>query len=304
MLQLGLCCLNTVLRKKGIFCSRTLQRASFTVAKAKEKALANLHDAETMMRWNHEHNIHVFRLSSDIFPHFTDPETEPYTMDFAIPTLQHLGNVARECGQRITMHPGQFNQVGTPHARVFQKTIDDLSYHAAILDHMGMDLSSILCIHGGGVYGCKETTMRRWVDQFHDLPFAVRRRLAIENCERQYCLEDVIELSYQCNIPVIFDTHHDQCYRMLHHDYYPEDLIETLPMVVDTWEERTPLMHISEQRPDARIGAHSDKVETIPAYLLELVKQGTSIDLEVEAKLKNEAIDHLYQKYSDVFVFA
>lgn len=302
-LQLGLCCINTVLRKKGVFCSRTLQRASFTVDKAKEKTIANLLDAEQMMRWNKAHHIYVFRLSSDIFPHFTDPETEPYTMEFAIPYLQNLGKVARECGQRITMHPGQFNQIGTPTSNVYKKTVADLSYHADILDHMGMDLTSILCIHGGGVYGCKETTMRRWVEQFHDLPLKVRRRLAIENCERQYCLEDVLELSYQCTIPVIFDTHHDECYRILHPTYYPEDLIDTLPTVIDTWEDRIPIMHVSEQRPESRIGAHSDLIETIPSYILELVKQGTSIDLEVEAKLKNEAIDHLYKKYKDVFVF-
>lgn len=300
-LQLGLCCLNTVLRKKGIFCSRTLQRANFTVEKAKAKALANLQDAETMMRWNHAHGIFVFRLSSDMFPHFTDLETEPYTMDFAIPQLQHLGKVARECGQRITMHPGQFNQVGTPHASVYERTVADLCYHADILDHMGMDSTSVLCIHGGGVYGCKETTMRRWIEQFHDLPLNVRQRLAIENCERQYGLDDVLELAHECIIPVIFDTHHDECYRQLHPTYYPEDLIDTLPTVVDTWDGRIPIMHISEQRPEARIGAHSDLVETIPSYLLALVKQGTSIDLEVEAKLKNEAIDHLYQKYPTVF---
>jgi len=292
-LQLGLCCLNTVLRKQGIFCSRTMIRANFTVEKAQELSLANIADAETMMRWNHEHGIRVFRLSSELFPHFSD-ECTPYSMDFAIPALKRLGDLARSLGQRITMHPGQFNQVGATSRDVFDRTVADLSYHASILDHMGMDSTSILCIHGGGTYGDKETTMRRWVDQFDDLPSCVKSRLALENCERQYSTEDCIDMAYDCHIPVIFDTHHDACYRCLHPTYQPEDVIDQMPAIIDSWSGRTPLFHISEQRPDARIGAHSDYIESIPSYLYEVLET-TSLDIEVEAKMKEQAIFRLQQ---------
>lgn len=302
MLRLGLCCINTELRKHDIFCSRTVTRARFTTEKAQQLALANIKDATTMMHWNHEHGIHVFRLSSDIFPHATDTETEPYDFSFAIPALQELGQVARACHQRITMHPGQYNQVGAKSQDVFDKTVRDLEHHAFILDTMGMDSSSILCIHGGGVYGDKESTMRRWMEQFHDLPLSVKNRLAIENCERAYSTEDCLELAYECNIPMIFDTHHDACYRALHPGYQPEDVIDQLPCIINTWKEVTPLMHISEQRPDARIGAHSDFIETIPSYILDTIQEGISIDMEVEAKMKEQAIFHLYKKYNDVFV--
>jgi UV DNA damage endonuclease len=301
MLRLGLCCLNTQLRKKRIFCSRTVTRARFTEEKARELTLLNIADAEIMMRWNRDHGIYVFRLSSDLFPHATDDET-PYDHSFAIPALQHLGKMARLYGQRITMHPGQYNQVGAVSKEVFRKTVRDLEHHAFILDTMGMDESSILCIHGGGVYGDKETTMRRWMDQFCDLPQSVKKRVAIENCERAYSTEDCLELAWECNIPMIFDTHHDACYRILHPSYQPEDVEDQLPLVIDTWKGVTPLMHISEQRPDARIGAHSDMIQTIPSYLLETVASGVSVDLEVEAKLKEQAIFQLYETYPDVFL--
>jgi len=295
-LQLGLCCLNTVLRKQGIFCSRSMIRSNFTVEKAQALSLANIADAETMMRWNHEHGIRVFRLSSDLFPHFSD-ECTPYSMDFAIPALKRLGDLARSLGQRITMHPGQFNQVGAKSRDVFEKTIADLSYHAAILDYMEMDETSVLCIHGGGTYGDKEATMRRWIEQFGDLPTAVKRRLALENCERQYSAEDVIHMAYECTIPVIFDTHHDACYRQLYSAYQPEDVIDQLPAVVESWSGRIPLMHISEQKPNARLGAHSDFIESLPDYIVSLLHDDVSIDLEVEAKQKEQAIFQLQQKY-------
>ena len=75
-IQLGLCCINTELRKDNIFCSRTMNRKNFTVKKAKEIALQNINDIAKMCKWNYENNIFVLRLSSDMFPHFTDLDVE------------------------------------------------------------------------------------------------------------------------------------------------------------------------------------------------------------------------------------
>lgn len=297
-IQLGLCCLNTELREKNIFCSRTMVRSNFTVEKAQKLAIENLNDAAKMMKWNYEHKIYHFRLSSDIFPHFTDTETEPYSMDFAIDTLKQLGETARKYNQRITMHPGQYNQIGAHNPDVFKKTVDDLSMHAAILDYMETDPSeSILCIHGGGVYGNKEKTIQRWIKQFFDLPLPVQRRVAIECCEKCYSVKDCLRIAKACSIPMILDTHHDQCYRILHPDEPLEPISFYMEDILSTWK-KTVIFHISEQRPDSRIGAHSDLIESIPTYLLEIPnKYGRSIAIEVEAKLKEQAIFKLYNTY-------
>ena len=71
-LRLCLCCINTILRKQNIFCSRTCNRKNFTVIKAKEKALQNIRDMINMIEWNHNNHISCFRISSDIFPHLRD----------------------------------------------------------------------------------------------------------------------------------------------------------------------------------------------------------------------------------------
>lgn len=301
-IQLGLCCINTVLRKEGIFCSRSLIRNTFTVEKAKKLALQNLDDAITMMKWNHENGIHVFRLSSDIFPHFTDSETEPYSMEFAKSKLAEVGQAAVRYNQRLTMHPGQFNQIGAVSRDVFEKTVADLSMHADILDGMNTDpRSSILCIHGGGLYGDKEQTIERWVRQFDELPTKVKRRIAIENCEKCYSTHDCLCLAERCGIPMILDSHHEVCYRMLHPSQIVPEIEDLIPQIVETWKS-TPLFHISEQRPDARIGAHSDFIETIPSYMLNLPDEHNSnVDIEVEAKQKEQAIQRLYKKYPQIY---
>ena len=298
-IQLGLCCINNTLRKSGIFCSRTMIRKNFTVEKAKTLALQNIADIEKLCKWNYDHNIFVLRLSSDMFPHFTDTETEPYDLSFAMEALAEAGAAARKYCQRINFHPGQYNQVGAKTKNVFEKTIQDLKAHADILDAMGIDKNGILCIHGGGVYDDKDATVERWVQNFKLLPENVKKRVCIENCERCYSIKDCLYIAETCEIPLIFDSHHYECFNLINPDK-KLDINDLMERIVNTWKKRdmTPLFHISEQREGARIGAHSDFIETIPEYILTVPERyGVDVDIEVEAKMKEEAILHLYELY-------
>lgn len=308
---LGLCCINTELRgrkKYPVFNSRTCIRRNFTVEKAKELALQNVRDLPEMMTWNYEHNINCFRLSSDMFPHFTDTETEKYTIDFAEEDLILAGGLSRALGQRILMHPGQYNQVGTPNKHTFEKTVEDLTHHANILDTMGIDKDGVIIVHGGGTYGDKENTKRRWIEQFDDLPNNVKNRLVLENCERQYSTRDCLDISEECGIPVVFDFHHYDCYNLIYKNNKnkkQESILEIIPEVIESWENTNRnriVMHVSEQG-SGRIGHHSDYVETIPGEIFTILDEFPSIkiDLEVEAKMKEKAILKLYNKYKDLF---
>lgn len=298
-IYLGLCCINTQLRKKDIFCSRSMIRRTFTVEKAKELALKNIKDIEKLAEWNFKNNINCLRLSSDMFPHFTDKETEPYTMDFAIDALKSAGKAVKIYDQRITMHPGQYNQIGAIDEDVFNQTCKELKMHADILDYMGIGDDGVLCIHGGGIYKDKETTIKRWVKQFYLLPKNVQKRIAIENCERCYSISDCLKISKSCNIPLIFDSHHYECFKIINPSC-KDDISILMPNIIKTWTDRdiTPVFHISEQRENARIGAHSDYIEEIPKYMLEIPKlYETELDIEVEAKMKELAIKKLQYKY-------
>jgi len=306
-LSLGLCCINTELRgaRPPVFCSRSCIRRTFTVERAQELALHNVKDIRTMIEWNKNHDIRCLRLSSDMFPHFTDSKTEPYTIDFAKKYLKKAGDLAKRYGHRIVMHPGQYNQVGAKSKDVFKKTVQDLAHHAQILDYMGMGYDSVLIVHGGGVYGNKEETKQRWIRQFKKLPNTIRNRLVIENCERQYSVRDCLDISKACKIPVVLDFHHHECYTMLHPNERQEDIIDLFHDVIKSWKGRTPLMHISEQRPGARIGTHSDFIERLTDVLLNYlmyIEPDDHIDLEVEAKLKEQAIMRLYTLYPELLL--
>ena len=304
---LGLCCINTELRERKkfpVFNSRTCIRKNFTVEKAKELALQNVRDLPEMMIWNYENNINCFRLSSDMFPHFTDTETEKYTIDFAKDDLEFAGGLSKSLEQRILMHPGQYNQIGTHNKNTFEKTIDDLTHHANILDKMDINKDGVIIVHGGGTYGDKENTKRRWIEQFDELPSNVKNRLVLENCERQYSTRDCLDISQECNIPVVFDFHDYDGYNIIYKNKQ-ETILELMPEIIESWEKTNRnriVMHVSEQG-SGKIGHHSDYVENIPKEIFTILDDYPSIniDLEIEAKMKEKAILKLHKKYNNLF---
>lgn len=304
-IQLGLCCINNILRKDGIFCSRTTPRSHFTVERAQEMVRKNIRDIVPIARWNYQNRIYCLRLSSDILPHYTDTETEPYTMEFADKEFKRSGAIVKAYEQKITMHPGQFCQVAAKSSETFEKTIRELDMHAEILERMGIsENEGILVVHGGGTYGDKEATKRRWIEQFDDLPKRVRNRLTLENCEKGYSVRDCLDISQETGVPVIFDSHHYECYFHFHKGEEQENPEDLMSEVVDSWKDHSRMVcHVSNQKEGALVGAHSDFIDKLPEFFLDVPeKYGKEICIEVEAKAKEAAILDLYEKYPDIFI--
>jgi len=304
--QLGLCCLNTKLRaqKPPVFCSRTMIIRTIKekgIEELKRRILENLKDLIKMIEWNEEHGIRVMRLSSHLFPHKTNPQIDNYTFDFAKELLTQVGDTYRKYGHRLTFHPGQYNVLGTSDPAKLQHTIDDLEYHADVMDLIGIDKDGVMVIHGGGTYGDKKATIDRWCENYEKLPEKIKHRLVLENCEKSFSIKDCLEISDRVNIPVVLDTHHYECFK----HYHPEELAEIkpaaeyIPHILETWKRRgkKPKFHVSEQGA-GQVGHHSDLIEELPEYLLEIPeKYGVEIDIMIEAKLKEQAIFKLYEKY-------
>ena len=303
-IQLGLCCLNMTLRAQNpsIFASRKMIIRTIKqkgIICLKQKILQNLKDVLKIMDWNEENGIKVYRLSSEMFPHKSNPKVEEYSFDFAIDLLKQIGEKSKQLNQRLTFHPGQYNVVGTPNRKTFLQTCNDLKYHADVLDLMGLDNNSVMVVHGGGMYGDKEKTKIRWCEQFQQLPENVKKRLVLENCEKSFSIKDCLEVSEKINIPIVFDTHHFECYKLLHPDEEFEEASYYIPLILETWKKRgiKPKFHVSEQG-SGRCGHHSDYIKEIPQYLLEIPeKYNVNFDIMIEAKCKELAIQKLYEKY-------
>ena len=302
--QLGLCCMNTTLKKlkPAVYASRRIivrivdERG---IEELKLRITKNLEDMLKMMDWNEENGIKVFRMSSEMFLHKTNPKVADYDYDFAVDLLKQIGEKSKKYNQRLTFHPGQYNVLSSLTQKAYTQTIKDLTYHAEVLDLMDLGVDSVMVIHGGGVYKDKEGTKKRWCENYLKLEDKVRNRVVLENCEKSYSIIDCLEMNKMCGVPVVFDTHHHECYKLLHPDEEIEDAENYIEEILKTWDKKKikPKFHVSEQG-IGRVGKHSDYIEIIPEYLLEIPElYGYEIDIMIEAKMKELSIQKLYEKY-------
>lgn len=298
-IQLGLCCINTQLEdcccsKKPIMATIEKKGINYLYGIVEQ----NMRDLIRMIEWNHANGLRVLRISSGLVPHKSNKRVDFGSMNRFQPLFDEIGVTARRYKQRLTFHPGQYNVVGSPNVEAYENTILDLDYHAEVLDRIGCDQDGVMVVHGGGLYGeSKETNYDRWVKGFDRLPERVRRRLVLENDEKSYNIEDCLRISDRTGIPVVFDTHHHECYIKTHPDETLKPGGEYIKQILSTWGIIKPKFHVSEQGP-GKCGHHSDYIETIPDYLLEIPeKYDTCIDIMIEAKAKERAIMKLYEKY-------
>ena len=306
-IQLGLCCLNTTLRemKPSIYCSRKIEERIIEekgIDELKARALQNCRDLISLIEWNEANGIRVFRLPSDMFPHKTNPKVHDYTLDFADAELKAAGALAKKYGHRLTFHPGQYNVLGTDDPQKLANTIADLDWHAEVLDRMEMPAESVIVIQEKWMPGVGRGSPKEWricwAKNYKKLPKHIRRRLVLENYERGFLVQDCLDISKMCGVPVVLNTYHfERCRISIGQE---EPLEYYIPLVLETWGDIKPKFHVSEQG-SGKIGHHSDFIEEIPDELLEIPElYDVDIDIMVEAKKKEMAIFKLYAKYPDL----
>ena len=268
--------------------NRTLRLASLADAE-KVRALVweNLLGLEIIIRWNAERGIGLFRIGQGLIP-FASHQAFPYDWpEEHGDDLRHLGALARSLGVRLSMHPGQFINPGSPNPETAERSIDELRYTASVFDLMGNE-DAVIVLHLGGAYDDRTAAVDRFVQALRPEE-GVRRYLALENDERIWTVEEIVGAARTLGIPAIVDN--------LHHGLNPGGLSlgEALDLALPTWEARgvRPKVHLSSQDPTKRPGAHAHAIEAEDwaAFLDALA--GRETDVMVEAKGKELALPPL-----------
>jgi len=91
-------------------------------------------------------NIRFFRLSSEMFP-FASHLVHGYSLEYCADLLAKAGAFAKKYGHRLTTHPGQFTQLGSPKPAVVEAAFRELEYHCEMLDLMGIGLDGVMVVH-------------------------------------------------------------------------------------------------------------------------------------------------------------
>ena len=265
--------------------NRTLRLASLkNREKLREIVRENVSGLETILRWNAARGIGLFRMGQSLIPFASHPAF-PYDWEAEhADDLRGAGELARDLGIRLSMHPGQYVNPGSLNPDVVERSLAELRYVARVFDLMG-NPDSVLVLHLGGAYDDRPAAARRFVEVLRPEE-DVLRYLAIENDERIWTVAEVAEAARSLGVPAIADT--------LHHALNPGGLAleEALNLALPTWEARgvRPKVHLSSQDPEKRPGAHAYSVDPRDWQALLSALDGRETDVMVEAKGKEHAL--------------
>lgn len=272
--------------------SRSFILKNFGEAVFKECVMGNLIDLMNILRWNIENNIYLFRISSDIIPFGSHSVNKIEWWKIFGEELSKIGAFIRENEIRISMHPGQYTVLNSPKKEVLQKSLADLEYHCKFLDTLDVDYTNKLVLHLGGVYEDKGLAIKRFVENFQRLSPSAQRRLVVENDDKNYTIEDILEICNLLEIPAVFDN--------LHHKLNPCNLEwkDIISCVKDTWkkEDGRVKFHYSDQDPVKKGGAHSKSVVT--ENFLNYMESIKGVDADIMLEVKDKEISAIKCIYS------
>jgi UV DNA damage endonuclease len=290
-INVGYCCINNTLNEQGITTGRAMRKATFEakgIKYASELALANAKDLLTILKWNADNGVKVFRMGSGIFPWGTEYKTTSLPDFFEIAsTLRMCGDYAKSTGQRITAHPDHFVKLGSDKESVVLNSIKDLELHSEVFDLMGLEASpyNAINIHVGMNFS--EVTAQRWIANFRRLSPKLQARMVVENDDKESAFsvrQLFTHIHSELKIPLTFDY--------FHHQFHTDGLTteEAVNLAANTWPNGiTPLFHYSESKNinenvQGNPRAHAD-------YVFSRIDDfGLTLDVDLEAKAKELAL--------------
>ena len=244
----------------------------------------NLNSLENMVDYNIYNNIRLFRISSDLIPFASRPDYPFSWREQFADRLEQIGDKAKKNAIRLSMHPGQYTVLNSPNKDVVERAIADLDYHSSLLDSMGLGSDSKIILHVGGVYKDKKEAINQFIINYGYLKNSVKQRLVLENDDKSYNIQDVLDIGTKLNIPVVFDN--------LHHFLNSSKIQETDAFWIQeckkTWKESDGCqkIHYSQQDLLKKSGSHSStiKVQDFLDFYKNIERQDIDIMLEVKDK--------------------
>jgi UV DNA damage endonuclease len=291
-MKIGYACINTELRKDGIYVGRTFRLNTLKekgIESIQELFLKNIQDLDKIIRWNILNKIKVFRIPNEIFSHINQYKINELSI-FPIlnSLLDIIGKTANVHDCRISFHSEPYSILASQNPTVVKNAIDDLNTLAEILDYMGLECSPKhkINVHIGTHSPSKKESMDRFIQNFHKLSSSARSRLTIENDDKpnSFSIKDLIYIHESLGIPIVLD--------FLHYNLNSgeQTIEEAMDIAFSTWPSHiTPMTHYSSSRKinedsKSRDVAHADYIyEKIPSY-------HKDFDVIFEAKAKEQSV--------------
>ena len=208
--------------------------------------------------------LRMVRISSDILPVYThdtfaDYWRQPDVVSYAETAFKRVGDIARDRGVRLSMHPGQFTVLASDNPGIVERSIAEFEYHTDMARWMGYGKTFQdfkINVHISGKQG--PDGIRR---AYGKLTPEARNCITIENEENSWGLNDCLSISDI--VPIVLDVHH---HWIREGEYISAD-DDRVKRVVDSWRGVRPTCHYSVSREDYLVG-HDRTTAPVHAQLL------------------------------------
>lgn len=188
-MRIGYPCINLTLPCRG---NRTFRLKSYSESRLVETLENNLNCLSQILRYNVEHSILFFRITSDLVPFASHPVCQLNWQNQFRKALKEIGRLINRHKVRISMHPDQFTLINTPDRRVLERSRRELLYHVQVLDLMEVDYQAKVQIHVGGVYGDKAKSVSRFIHRFEMLDAPIQKSDSLHSCPLGHSLLPLI----------------------------------------------------------------------------------------------------------------
>ena len=258
--------------------------------------VSNLKSLEEIIYYNIKNNIHFYRMSSKIIPLATKTDVKFDYINKYKSYYDKIGKMISDYDMRVDFHPDQFCVLNSVKSDVVSASIDILKYHYSLLEALGIK-NKILVLHVGSNSFGKDNSIRRFINNFNKLPKYLKECIAIENDDKVFNVNDVLEISKNTGVPVILDYHHHLCNKS---DFSFEDIF-------NSFNNGKVKMHFSSSKNKKDFRSHNDYIngDDFIDFIKILKKYDRDVDIMIEAKCKDDSLFRLvrYIKYKTDYKF-
>jgi len=281
-MKIGYPCINNSLNCTS---NRTFRLNNYSRNNLIEKVKLNLNCLKKILEFNVKNGILFFRIGSGLIPFASHGICSFNWLQYFNKEFKTIGNYIKKNDIRISMHPDQFVVLNSKNEKTVEKSIKEIDYHCRLLNVMNLKQEAKVQIHVGGVYGEKEKSIKRFIENYGKLDLNIKKRLVLENDHNSYSLEDCLIINKEIDIPVLFDVFHHQCFNN------KERVFEAIRKAEKTWNKKDGKLMIdySSQKKNKRKGVHTETIDVVSfKKFLEQIN-GVNCDIMLEIKDKEKS---------------
>ena len=213
-----------------------------------------------------DEDLRMVRLSSDILPVYTEPSWKWFWRQsdvraYAETAFRTVGDLARQNGVRLSMHPGQFCVLASINPGIVERSIEEFEYHVDMARWMGYgknwhDNGFKINVHLSGKGG-----PAKFLRTLGRLTPEARNLIAIENDEMTNGLDTTLAVAQ--HVALVLDLHH----HWINSGEYIEPDDARVKQVIDSWRGVRPAMHYSVSREDVLVDHARDVLPDMASLL-------------------------------------